>query len=161
MTQPIRMEGHLGRDPELRFTPAGKPVASFSLATYAGHDAGGEKQTEWVEVTVWGDLAELVNRSLKSGSFVKIAGTLKHPRPYKSDKGRGVEITLNKESGHVDCRWEVTAWEVNILPEKRQFVPLEQAARGGGNGSGSVVEAEAAIAPGVAPGDVDPVDVPF
>ena len=71
--------GNLGKDPELRYTPAGQPVASFSLATTERwSDKNGQRQdrTEWHNIVVWGKLAELANQYLKKGSKVLIEGRL-------------------------------------------------------------------------------------
>lgn len=71
--------GNLGRDPELRFTPAGQPVASFSVATSEQwKDGNGEKQerTEWHNIVAWGKLAELCNQYLKKGRSAYIEGKI-------------------------------------------------------------------------------------
>jgi single-strand DNA-binding protein len=71
--------GNLGKDPELKYTPAGQAVATFSLATTERYtDKGGQRQdrTEWHNVVVWGKLAELVNQYLKKGRTVYIEGRI-------------------------------------------------------------------------------------
>jgi single-strand DNA-binding protein len=62
--------GHLGRDPEMRYTPSGKPVTTFSVATSrTWHSADGERHedTEWFNVVAWGGLAEICNQHLHKG----------------------------------------------------------------------------------------------
>lgn len=75
----IIIVGNLGRDPELRYTPQGTPVCSFSVATNERRrDAAGEFQdkTTWFRVTTWRRLAELAHQYLKKGSLVYIEGRL-------------------------------------------------------------------------------------
>jgi single-strand DNA-binding protein len=71
--------GNLGKDPELRYTPAGQPVATFSLATTERWtDKSGQRQdrTEWHNVVAWGKLGELVNQYLKKGRSAYIEGRI-------------------------------------------------------------------------------------
>jgi single-strand DNA-binding protein len=71
--------GNLGRDPELRRTPQGSSVASFSLATTERRtDRNGQRQeyTEWHNVVAWGKLAELVNQYLKKGRTAYVEGRI-------------------------------------------------------------------------------------
>lgn len=71
--------GNLGKDPELRYTPAGQPVASFTLATTERWtDRNGQRQdrTEWHNIVAWGKLAELVNQYLKKGRSAYIEGRI-------------------------------------------------------------------------------------
>jgi single-strand DNA-binding protein len=71
--------GNLGKDPELRYTPGGQAVATFSLATTERwNDRNGQRQdkTEWHNVVVWGKLAELVNQYLKKGRSAYIEGRI-------------------------------------------------------------------------------------
>jgi single-strand DNA-binding protein len=69
--------GHLGRDPELRFTPGGQQVCSFSVATNRSWtDQSGQQQdkTTWFRVTAWGKLAELCQQYLSKGRLVLVEG---------------------------------------------------------------------------------------
>lgn len=71
--------GRLGKDPELKYTPAGQPVCSFSIAcSESWTDKSGQKQekTEWINVVVWGKLAELCNQYLAKGRQAFIEGKL-------------------------------------------------------------------------------------
>jgi single-strand DNA-binding protein len=71
--------GHLGGDPEVRFTPSNKAVANFSVATNASWtDDKGQKQerVEWHKVVAWGKLAELCGEHLKKGRQVFVQGRL-------------------------------------------------------------------------------------
>ena len=71
--------GNLGRDPEMRYTPSGKPVTSFSVAVSRGWTtSSGERReaTEWFNVVAWGNLAEVCNQYLRKGSRVYVEGRL-------------------------------------------------------------------------------------
>jgi single-strand DNA-binding protein len=71
--------GHLGRDPEMRFTSSGRPVASFSVATTRGwtnNDGERQEETEWFNVVTWGGLAELCKKRLRKGSHVYVEGRI-------------------------------------------------------------------------------------
>jgi single-strand DNA-binding protein len=72
--------GNLGRDPELRYTPQGTPVCSFTLATNERRkDRAGENQdvTTWFRVTLWGRQAETASQYLSKGRPVYIEGRLR------------------------------------------------------------------------------------
>ena len=78
----ITLIGHLGRDPEMRYTPQGTSVTSFSVATSYGK--GDSKQTEWFNCSAWEKQAELCNQYLQKGSQVYIEGRIKS-REYEVD----------------------------------------------------------------------------
>lgn len=76
----IILVGNLGRDPELRYTPQGKAVCSFTMATNEKRrDKNGEQQdvTTWFKVTLWGHQAEAAAKYLAKGSPVYIEGRLR------------------------------------------------------------------------------------
>jgi len=71
--------GNLGRDPEVRFTQGGTPVANFTMATTERwNDPSGEKKekTEWHRIVVWGKQAEIAGEYLKKGRPVFVEGSL-------------------------------------------------------------------------------------
>ncbi|MBV9072786.1 MAG: single-stranded DNA-binding protein [Acidobacteria bacterium] len=75
----VILVGNLGKDPELKFTPQGTPVAKFTVATNEGYkDKSGQWQerTEWHNVIAWQRTAEIVGEYLKKGSKVYIEGRL-------------------------------------------------------------------------------------
>lgn len=85
----VMLIGHLGADPELRYTPSGVPVATFRIATNeTWRDAEGKPQekTEWHNIVVWRKLAELTNDLLKKGSRVYVEGRLQ-TRTYEDKNG--------------------------------------------------------------------------
>jgi single-strand DNA-binding protein len=76
----ITLVGNLGRDPELRYTPQGTPVCSFTLATNEKRkDRAGEMQdvTTWFRVTLWGRQAETASQYLTKGRPIYIEGRLR------------------------------------------------------------------------------------
>ena len=76
----IILVGNLGRDPELRYTPQGTPVCSFTMATNERRkDKAGEMQdqTTWFKVTLWGRQAETASQYLAKGRPVYIEGRLR------------------------------------------------------------------------------------
>ncbi len=86
----VMIIGHLGRDPEMRYTPSGRPVTTFSVATTrTWHSADGERHedTEWFNVVAWGSLAEICNQYLRKGQQVYVEGRLQ-TRRWDDDEGR-------------------------------------------------------------------------
>jgi single-strand DNA-binding protein len=76
----VMVIGNLGRDPEMRYTPAGQAVTSFNLAATRSSTAGnGERRdsTEWFNVVSWGSLAEICNQYLTKGRRVFVEGELR------------------------------------------------------------------------------------
>ena len=76
----VMLIGNLGKDPEVRYTPDGSPVASFSLATSENWtDKNGTRQerTEWHNIVAWTKLADLSKRYLSKGRQVYIEGRLR------------------------------------------------------------------------------------
>ena len=82
--------GNLGRDPEMRYTPSGQSVTSFSVASNRKYTTGAGEQreeTEWFNVNAWGKLAELCNQYLTKGRQVYVEGRL-HSRSYEARDGQ-------------------------------------------------------------------------
>lgn len=76
----ITIVGYLGRDPELRYTPAGEAVCNFSVATTEkrkNRTGQAEEQTTWFRVTVWRNQAEAVHQYLTKGRQVYVEGRLR------------------------------------------------------------------------------------
>ena len=72
--------GNLGSEPEMRFTPNGRPVTSFSAATnrrYTTSEGERREETEWFTVVTWGRLAEQCNQFLSKGRLVYVEGRLR------------------------------------------------------------------------------------
>lgn len=76
----VTLIGHLGGDPELKYTPGGSAVATFSVATnqsWKDKDGNQKEEVEWSRLVVWNKLAEVVAEYCKKGSQVFVAGRLK------------------------------------------------------------------------------------
>jgi len=97
----VMIIGRLGRDPEMRYTPSGRPVTTFSVATSRSwNTADGERrtETEWFNVVAWSSLAEICNQYLVKGQQVYIEGRLQ-TRQWEDDQGKrhsSVEIVANE-----------------------------------------------------------------
>jgi single-strand DNA-binding protein len=90
MYQQITLVGNLGSDPEMRYTPSGVPVASFSLAvnkTWTGQDGQRQDKTTWFRVTTWRKTAEIVSQYLNKGSKVLVVGELEEARTWTDRDG--------------------------------------------------------------------------
>ncbi len=75
----VMIIGHLGRDPEMRYTPSGRPVTTFTVATSRSwNTVDGERhtETEWFNIVAWGNLAEICKQYLTKGQQVYIEGRL-------------------------------------------------------------------------------------
>jgi len=79
MVNKVILIGNLGRDPEVRTTPNGQTVASFTLATsrrWKDKDGNRQEQTEWHNIVVWGRQAETAGQYLTKGKQVFVEGRL-------------------------------------------------------------------------------------
>src|SRR5450756_2510581 len=82
--------GNLGRDPEMRYTPTGKPVTSFSVAVsrvYNSAEGERKEETEWFRVSAWNKLAETCSQYLRKGSKVYVEGRLR-TRTWEGQDGQ-------------------------------------------------------------------------
>lgn len=97
----VMIIGHLGRDPEMRYTPSGRPVTTFSVATsrsWSTVDGERHQETEWFNVVAWGNLAEICKQYLSKGQQVYIEGRLQ-TRKWEDKEGNkhsSVEIVANE-----------------------------------------------------------------
>lgn len=95
----IQIIGNLGRDPEMKYTPSGKPVTSFTVAVNQSRkdQQTGEwtDETDWFRVTVWGERGEHLAETLKKGAKVFVGGRFK-TRQWQDNEGvtkTSLEIT--------------------------------------------------------------------
>jgi len=78
MLNSVTLIGRLTRDPELRYTPNGAPVARFSLAVdRLSRGPDGERQTDFIRCSCWNKQAELVSNYLQKGRLVAVEGSLR------------------------------------------------------------------------------------
>jgi single-strand DNA-binding protein len=97
----IQIIGNLGRDPELRYTPSGRPVTTFSVAVNQSskNQQTGEwvEATDWFRVSVWGDRAERAAENLRKGSRVFVDGRFR-TREYETNDGRkGLSLDVSAD----------------------------------------------------------------
>lgn len=101
MYQQITIVGRLGQNPELRYTPSGVPVATFSIATskkFADASGNQQEKTTWFRVTAWRKQAETVGQYLTKGSKVLVIGEVEDARPWTDRDGNNrasLEVTAN------------------------------------------------------------------
>jgi len=92
----VSIIGNVGKEPEMRFTPSGKPVTSFSVACNSKY--GESESTEWFNIVAWNKLAETCNQYLTKGQQVYVEGRLQ-TRTWDSDDGAKhykTEVIANK-----------------------------------------------------------------
>ncbi len=85
----VILVGHLGANPEVRYTAGGQPVANFRLATTERWVKNGEKNeiTEWHRVVAWGKLAEICGQYLQKGKQVYVEGKIR-TRQWQDQQGQ-------------------------------------------------------------------------
>jgi single-strand DNA-binding protein len=118
MLNKVMLIGNLGRDPEVRSTPSGQPVANFTLATsrrWKDKNGQRQEQTEWHNIVVWGKQAEIAGQYLTKGKQIFLEGRLQ-TRSWE-----------DRQSGEKKYRTEVVC---------DNFLMLSQ--RGGGGGAQDV-----------------------
>jgi single-strand DNA-binding protein len=132
--------GHLGRDPELRYTTSNNPVCSFSIATSNDFKRDGQwikNPPEWHNVVIWGELAQLVVNEFKKGDAIMIRGKSR-TREYQDKQGqtrritevtaqevfKPVYVSKNERSGHMDLRRQKSEDEKNI--EEFEEFPFDE-----------------------------------
>jgi single-strand DNA-binding protein len=98
----IQIVGNLGRDPELRYTPNGRPVTEFSVAVNQStkNQQTGEwvEATDWFRVSVWGQPAERAAENLRKGNRVLVDGRFR-TREYETKDGRkGLSLEVTADS---------------------------------------------------------------
>jgi single-strand DNA-binding protein len=91
----VILVGNLGKDPEVRFTPSGRAVAKFSIATtesWMDQESGRQERTEWHNIVVWGKQAESCGQYLAKGRQVFVEGAIRS-RSYDDKEGNKRYIT--------------------------------------------------------------------
>jgi single-strand DNA-binding protein len=122
----VILVGNLGKDPEVKYTPSGTPVAKFSVATNESYkDKGGQWQerTEWHNIVAWQRLAEIVGEYVKKGSKVYIEGRLQ------------TSSWDDKETGQKKYKTEIIANELVLLSGRGEGEASEGGSRGYSRGA--------------------------
>ena len=131
----IQIIGHLGKEPEMRYTPSGKPVTTFTVAVSRSWNTGdGERhsETEWFNIVAWGNLAEICKQYLTKGQQVYIEGRLQ-TRKWDDKEGAkhtSVEIVANEmmmlgerrdHNNHTHSASDVATEEINMETNEDEF----------------------------------------
>jgi single-strand DNA-binding protein len=106
----VMIIGRLGRDPEMRYTPSGRPVTTFTVATSRSWNTSeGERkvETEWFNVVAWSNLAEICKQYLTKGQQVYVEGRLQ-------------TRTWDDSEGNKHTSVEIVANEMIMLSERRE-----------------------------------------
>jgi single-strand DNA-binding protein len=111
MYQKILLVGNLGRDPELRYTPAGSPVCNFSLAV--NRRKNDADVVTWFRVVAWGSLGESCNTYLSKGRQVLVEGEL------LADTDGNPKV-FTRSDGTCGASFEVKAHTVRFLQGGRE-----------------------------------------
>ncbi len=130
----VILVGNVGRDPEMRYTPAGQAVTSFSVATnrqYVNSNGETIKETAWFRVSVWGKQAESCNQYLKKGAKVLVEGRL------MPDPNTGGPRIWTGQDGQPRASFEINAQVVRFLSSRADME--------GGAGSASIEEETALV----------------
>ena len=142
--------GRLGKDPEVKYTPSGAPVAKFSLATdEVFKDRSGEQQkrTEWHNIVAWNKLAEICGEYLTKGKLVYIEGSIRS-RQWEDQAG-------NKRTAY-----DIVAGRMQMLGSKADSDRAAAAAAAAPSAERAPVEKPPASEPPAEP-EITDEDVPF
>jgi single-strand DNA-binding protein len=115
MYQTLIIAGNVGRDPEMRYTPSGQAVTSFSVATnrqYTNNNGETVKETIWFRISAWGKTGEICNQYLKKGSKVLVEGRL------TADPATGGPRVWTAQDGAPRASFEVYAQTVRFLSSR-------------------------------------------
>jgi single-strand DNA-binding protein len=154
----VMIIGNLGRDPEMRYTPNGRPVTEFSVAvSHSKPDGSGgwvDEGTDWFRVTVWGDRAERTAEQFRKGNKVFVEGRFR-TREYEAKDGQkrtSLEITADN----------VISLDARVRDEEGgTFAAPSGGFAGGSGGSGGGGGVVKPTRPAAPPRDDDLDDLPF
>lgn len=123
----VMIIGNLGRDPEMRYTPSGRPVTTFSVASSRSwNTSNGERraETEWFNIIAWGSLAEICKQYLTKGQQVYVEGRLQ-TRQWDDSEGNkrtSIEIVANEMIILGDRRESQEGTSVDASVEDEEFM---------------------------------------
>ena len=114
--------GHLGTEPEMRYTPSGTAVTSFNVANndqYTNDKGETIKTTTWFRCTAWSKQAEICNQYLHKGSKVLVEGRM------TPDKNTGRPRIWTRQDGTAAADFELRVFEIQFLDSKNGNEPSE------------------------------------
>lgn len=94
----IAIMGRLTKDPELRHTQSGKPVASFTVAVDRDFSRDGQRETDFVDVVAWNALGEFVSKYFRKGSMAVVSGRLQSRKWQDRDGNNRVSWEIKADS---------------------------------------------------------------
>ncbi|MCB1068098.1 MAG: single-stranded DNA-binding protein [Simkania sp.] len=94
----LTIMGHLGADPEVRFTSSGQKVTTLRVAE--NQKRGGKDETLWWRITIWGEQFDKLVSYLKKGSAIIVTGEMSKPEIYNDRDGKP-QISLNMTAYHI------------------------------------------------------------
>jgi single-strand DNA-binding protein len=144
MYQTLIIAGNVGRDPEMRYTPSGQAVTSFSVATnrqYTNNNGETVKETIWFRISAWGKTGEICNQYLKKGSKVLVEGRL------TADPATGGPRVWTAQDGSTRASFEVYAQTVRFLSSRGETAEP-------GAGGAAAVTSDDGMAPAGDDGDI-------
>ena len=106
----VVLTGRLTADPELKTTPNGIPVTTFSIAVNRNYRAGEEQQTDFINIVAWRQRAEFITKYFKKGSMIGIEGSIQTRR-------------YTDKNGNNRTAFEVVANNVQFVESKRDGAP--------------------------------------
>ena len=121
MYQKVEIIGNVGRDTDLRQTPGGQSVASFSVATNRSYtESSGEriKETTWFKVTAWGKMAEFCHAYIKRGGLVFVEGR------FTPDKTSGGPRIWRRQDDTYHASYEIIAQNIKLLSRQSNEEPV-------------------------------------
>lgn len=89
--------GHMGKQPELSYTPSGAVLCKFSVAVSIWHGAGKEDTTDWYNCTAWGKLGERINEKIGKGQLVYVHGKQEIRKWTGKDGKPGVSVEVRAD----------------------------------------------------------------
>ena len=119
----ILLQGRLTETPELKVTPSGKYVTSFSLAVERDFSTGDEKETDFINIVVWNKTAEFVTKYFNKGKQMLVKGSLQ-VRKYQTQNGdnRYVTEVIADKVYFAGDKQNNTQYETTVTPD---FVEIE------------------------------------
>jgi single-strand DNA-binding protein len=134
----VTITGNTGREPELRFTPSGQPVANFGVAVSRRwqnrQTQEWEEATSWIDVTCWGQLAENVAESVGRGTRVTVTGRLDQ-RSWETPEGeKRSKVEIVADDVAISLRWATATATKN---ERRDGGSPSSGGPGGGRSFGA------------------------
>jgi single-strand DNA-binding protein len=132
----VVLVGNVGKDPELRYTASGVPVATFSLATsemWKDKDGQQRERTDWHSIVAWSKLAEIIQEIVKKGSRILVEGK--------------IQTRFYEKNGEKRSVMEIVADNVLLLDGRKSFDDALHATHSNGAGSANAEASDFVVAP--------------